>query len=83
MLAIDIHAIIGQLLSYNLKLLHAISHQFTNLVQNIFLRTGNVLAGDKRNGAICAAAVATLRNFDVSIVVRGGKMAALLPYPIP
>ena len=37
-----------------------------------------MLAGDKRNGAICAAAVATLRNLDVSIVVRGGKMAALV-----
>ena len=60
MLAIDIHAVVGKFLSDDLELLHAVGYQFAHLVEDIFLRTGNVLARDERNGAIGAAAVAAL-----------------------
>ena len=74
MLAVNIYAVVGEFLSDNLKLLHAFCHQFAHLLQNLFLRTGNMLAGDDRNGAVGTVAVAALSYLDVGIMARSGEM---------
>ena len=74
MLAVNIYAVVGEFLSDNLKLLHAFCHQFAHLLQNLFLRTGNVLAGDDRNGAVGTVSVAALSYLDVGIMARSGEM---------
>ena len=75
MLSVNIHAVVGEFLSDNLKLLHAFSNQFAHLLQNFFFWSGNVLAGNDRNGAVGTVAVAAFGYLDVGIMARGGKMA--------
>ena len=75
MLAVQVHAVVGELLSDNLEFLHTIGYQLAHLVEDFIHRTGNVLAGDDRNGAIRTAAVATFRNLDIGIMMRSSEMA--------
>ena len=75
MFSVNIHAVVGEFLSDNLKLLHAFSNQFAHLLQNFFFWSGNVLAGNDRNGAVGTVAVAAFGYLDVGIMARGGKMA--------
>ena len=75
MLAVQVHAVVGELLGDNLEFLHTIGYQLAHLVEDFIHRTGNVLAGDDRNGAIRTAAVATFRNLDIGIMMRSREMA--------
>ena len=75
MLAVQVHAVVGEFLGDNLEFLHTIGYQLAYLVEDFIHRTGNVLAGDDRNGAIRTAAVATFRNLDIGIMMRSSEMA--------
>ena len=75
-LAIDVHTIICKFLSDYLELLHAISHEFAHLLQNLLLRTADMLTGDDRYSTIGTTAVASLANLYVGIVMRRSDMAS-------
>ena len=75
-LAVDIHTIICKFLSDYLEFLHAISHEFAHLLQNLLLRTADMLTGDDRYSTIGTTAVASLANLYVGIVMRRSDMAS-------
>ena len=75
MLAVQVHAVVGELLGDNLEFLHTIGYKLAYLVEDFIHRTGNVFASDDRNGAIRTAAVATFRNLDIGIMMRSSEMA--------
>ena len=66
--SIKVYPIISQLLGDDLKLFHPISHQVTNLLQNFFFRSADMLAGNDWDGTIGAVAVTALRYLDVGIM---------------
>ena len=75
MLAVQVHAVVGELLGDDLEFLHTIGYQLAHLVEDFIHRTGNVLASDDRYGTIRTAAVATFRNLDIGIMMRSREMA--------
>ena len=74
-LAVEIYAIIGNILSNYHKLLYPLCSKVFSLLHQLFYRYGDVLAPHSRNGAIGAMPVATLRDFKVSIMLWSGKIA--------
>ena len=74
MFAVQVHAVVGELLGYDLEFLHTIGYQLVHLIKDFIHRTGNVLAGNDRNGAIRTTAVTTFRNLDIGIMMRSSKM---------
>ena len=58
-LAVEVYAVIGQLLGYYLKLLRALAHQLSHLVEYLLYGSAHVLSRYQRNGAIGTVAVTT------------------------
>src|SRR5262249_32608401 len=67
-LSVQIHAVIGRILSDNDQLAHAVGSQLTSLAQHFFHRLGDVLAPPGGDSAEGTKPVAALGDFQIGVM---------------
>ena len=70
--SVDIDAVVSQFLCYDLELPHPLCHEAPHLLQDILLRSAHMPARDDRYCAVGTMAVASLADFEVSVMRRCG-----------
>ncbi|MBR6263775.1 MAG: hypothetical protein IKR05_11255 [Prevotella sp.] len=75
-LAVNVVAVIGQVLGDEDELLHALLGQTSRLFDEVVHRHGYMAATDERDGTESATAVAAFGDLEISVMLRGGKHTA-------
>ena len=73
LLAVDIHAVVGQLLCNDLKFFHSLCHQLGHLAEYIFFLAALVFSSNERDGTIGTMTIASFADFNIGVVVRCGE----------
>ena len=73
---VEVHAVVGELLRDDVKLLDADSHELAHFLEDVLNGAAAVATCDEGDGAVGAAAVAAFGDLDVGIVGGRGDDAA-------